>query len=100
MPGPAIMHSAHRKVSDHPLGIFKCINVVLCNVQAALTVAAQTLDAELQQQDPNISRVLVKIRPGSVSCPALGRYEQVCPAGFAKQNGPAAVFDAARAAAQ
>jgi len=49
---------------------------VLCNLQAALTVATMALDAQLQG-DPTIGKLLVKVRPGSAPCPALGIYEQV-----------------------
>ena len=45
--------------------------------QAALTVAALALDAQLHR-DPTVGKVLVKVRPGSAPCPWLGIYEQVC----------------------
>jgi len=49
---------------------------LLCNLQAALALAAPALDAELQR-DPTVGKALVKVRPGSALFPAPPAYEQV-----------------------
>ncbi len=49
---------------------------MLRNAQAALTVAAAALDAQLQR-DPSISKVLAKVQPGLTPSPAPPAYEEV-----------------------
>ena len=49
-----------------------------CIPQAALAVAALHLDAQLQR-DPTVSKMLVKVHPGSAASPVPPAYEEVCP---------------------